>query len=347
MNGVPPNPAYTPMNQQDEESEEESEEEQDHHYCLSCIRCFVKFKTYIFVALFVVLGAVMVHIMCKYEGWTTLTSVYVTTQIVTTIGYGDLTPNSPFTRKFIGFYVFFISVFIADMLTAVGDSMLKTHRVSARRKIVELRARRKSGIKKNVGFLRYKLPSLLASLALFAVFVAFGTLFYAIGESCSCSYGTTKAANYPTCTKPTCNAETGGTKNYVQAFYMSIITLTTVGFGDFTPLSKTGRILGIFWMFFGVITTGNLITAICNTTSAFQTKQKSAAQVSSDLLQKIVKNPNKRSLSKSEFVVYLMVKQGYMSMDNLDSYIAVFDAADKNNDGTITASEISAKFDHN
>merc|ERR1719491_2262742 len=100
--------------------------------------------------------------------------------------------------------------------------------------------------------------------------------FYGGFERCSCSYGTTRANNYENCTEvangtarngavypyTNCQDDQGQTKTYLDAFYMSIITMTTVGFGDFYPASEFGRWLAIFWMFLGVLSTGNLVTAI-------------------------------------------------------------------------------------
>ena len=38
----------------------------------------------------------------------------------------------------------------------------------------------------------------------------------------------------------------------LDAFYFSVITLTTVGFGDFTPASTLGKIFTAFYIFVGV-----------------------------------------------------------------------------------------------
>jgi len=45
----------------------------------------------------VLLGTVMFHVL---EGWSILDSLYVTAQTVTTVGFGDLTPRTPYGRAF-------------------------------------------------------------------------------------------------------------------------------------------------------------------------------------------------------------------------------------------------------
>ena len=43
----------------------------------------------------------------------------------------------------------------------------------------------------------------------------------------------------------------GEDKTLFQASYMSVITLSTVGLGSFTPLTEAGMIFSSFWFLFG------------------------------------------------------------------------------------------------
>merc|ERR1719210_1115491 len=60
--------------------------------------------------------------------------------------------------------------------------------------------------------------------------IAFGTLFYGC---------------YP-----------GEDKSVFEGFYMSIITLMTIGFGAYTPITEVGQAVGSVWMVVGVVCTG-------------------------------------------------------------------------------------------
>ena len=40
--------------------------------------------------------------------------------------------------------------------------------------------------------------------------------------------------------------------------YMSVVTMTTVGFGDFSPQTQGGRIFSMFWIFVGVLAVGKV-----------------------------------------------------------------------------------------
>ncbi len=40
--------------------------------------------------------------------------------------------------------------------------------------------------------------------------------------------------------------------NYVDSLYFSVITLTTVGYGDFSPQTTGGKLFTIFYIFIGL-----------------------------------------------------------------------------------------------
>merc|ERR1719343_678881 len=75
--------------------------------------------------------------------------------------------------------------------------------------------------------------TLLKSAAAFSVMVFIGALFWHY---------------YP-----------GEEKTWLQAVYMCVITLSTVGFGAFTATTPGGMVFGAFWMLFGVAALAGVI----------------------------------------------------------------------------------------
>merc|ERR1719171_3379295 len=53
----------------------------------------------------------------------------------------------------------------------------------------------------------------------------------------------------------------GENKTWLEAVYMSLITLTTVGFGAVTPVTEGGMLFGAFLMFIGTSALVNVVTA--------------------------------------------------------------------------------------
>merc|ERR1719333_1772015 len=86
--------------------------------------------------------------------------------------------------------------------------------------------------------------NLSVTFILFMIFLGAGTIFYATFEACTCSYGATQVEGCVEGEK--CPATGGAVKTWIDSFYMAVITLTTVGFGDHSPKSVTGRVFGCF-----------------------------------------------------------------------------------------------------
>ena len=60
--------------------------------------------------------------------------------------------------------------------------------------------------------------------------------------------------------------------SYVDALYFSIITLTTVGYGDFSPQTVEGKLFTIFYIILGV---GMILTFINTVYHHFQKERES------------------------------------------------------------------------
>ena len=67
----------------------------------------------------------------------------------------------------------------------------------------------------------------------------------------------------------------------LDSFYFSVITLATVGYGDFTPQTAIGKIFTVFYIFLGVGTLLSFITITAKNSldqSRFQKKLSSKNQ---------------------------------------------------------------------
>merc|ERR1719171_2788526 len=85
------------------------------------------------------------------------------------------------------------------------------------------------------GKLKAAFEPVISSAIVFCGFVLLGTSFFTL---------------YP-----------GENKTAGQGIYMSLITLSTVGFGAFTPTTHGGMVFGAFWMLFGVASLASLVSS--------------------------------------------------------------------------------------
>jgi len=317
-----------------------------------CIRHSIAIKV-VLIPLFFIFGAIFLKLT---EGWHTVTSFYVCMQIITTIGYGDVVPGSSGTRIFMIFYVLCIVCFVAGVLNDVGGIIAEKETSLVTSALKDIASRQKiSKVHAKSPFYGYHLDNLVGAFIIFIVFALFGMFFYGGFERCSCSYGTTRANNYENCTEvangtalngavypyTNCQEDQGQTKTYLDAFYMSIITMTTVGFGDFYPASKFGRWLAILWMFLGVLSTGNLVTAIATSQNAYiQRAKKRNKDSQAKLVQLSAKHPERNTISRADFLEYMLYKQDLVSEQHIAQIDETYHSFVRDQSGRVSVDEV-------
>lgn len=256
---------------------------------------------------------------------TLVEAVYLFAQILTTVGYGDITPAHPGGQAVVACFVFVAIILIAELI-----SELSTIVMERAHKHVELaleQASQQLGANaassggeggsevKQDGVIGQKAPSpktLLFSTGCFIFFVLIGTCFFHL---------------YP-----------GEGKTWGQGLYMSIITLTTVGFGAFTAETEAGKVFGSFWMVLGVLSLGGVVTAFTEYMIFLREKEQSeqydsAAEVV--LHQECVDHHGR--VDQLGFLRYALMKYHIAPKDEVDGILKQFEALDRDHRGTVSA----------
>jgi len=286
------------------------------------------------------------------EGWSFLTSLYVIVQISTTIGYGDVTVDRDWMKLFMTFYVLASLFVLANFVQVMLTTIIHRHCHMMHNQLVKMEVIAYSNIenereaRKRLG----RFNEVFVSGVLFALAIIVGTVFYRTIESCTCSYGTSQEdfglescddRSYETC------ALTGGLEHtWITAFYMSVITVTTVGFGDYTPKSVAGRIFGILWMMLGVAATGLFITAVSQVIAKDPDVEiHTPDSIDENLFRSMDKDGN-GYLTKAEFTRYVLVRQNFLPMDVLREIDEKFDMMDLSRRGKVTFDQVQQAAKH-
>eukprot|EP00927_Polykrikos_kofoidii_P007027 TRINITY_DN12872_c0_g1_i1.p1 TRINITY_DN12872_c0_g1~~TRINITY_DN12872_c0_g1_i1.p1 ORF type:complete len:337 (+),score=39.88 TRINITY_DN12872_c0_g1_i1:104-1114(+) len=157
-------------------------------------------------------------------------AVYLFAQIITTVGYGDIIPATPRCQVFIAIFVLFSFLLIAAMISQLAgliEEIISKH-------FYETDLTPRAGItRQDAGEIAMR--PLINSIWVFLTIFLIGVVFY---------------TTFP-----------GENKTFAKAVYMALVTLTTVGFGAVTPVTRGGMVFGAFWMLFGVSASGSLISA--------------------------------------------------------------------------------------
>jgi len=251
----------------------------------------------------VVLGVAVLHFV---EGWTLVSALYVIAQVVTTIGYGDITVTSDGMRLFMSFYTLWCLVLVAYALNTAVQNIVSRQMEQLKVRMTDVEeGHTESEIEAKERW--EALYSVLCSGAIFLLHILLGTIVYGLIDR--------TPADCELEANGKCHENSGSkAPNLIEAFYMSIITLSTVGFGDYSPKSFYGRLFGLCWMCTGIASTASFINSlqqyIFNAKQDFREHETMGKEVFDQM------DVDKSGyLTKGEFRTFILVKHGIVSQE--------------------------------
>lgn len=248
---------------------------------------------------------------------TLVEAVYLFAQILTTVGYGDITPAHAGGQAIVAAFVFVTIILIAEMISELSLIILERAEKHVSYALEEASAR--LGVDSSRAGVQDKTSprSLLIAMLIFSIMVAIGTLFYHF---------------YP-----------GEGKTWAQGIYMSIITLTTVGFGAFTAETEAGKVFGAFWMVTGVVCLGYVVTCFAEYLLAI--KERDAQQnedeirkhdaAAEDVLHMEYVN-HQGKVDELGYLRYALLKFDICAKEDIESILRQFRALDRDRSGTVS-----------
>lgn len=248
---------------------------------------------------------------------TLVEAVYLFAQIITTVGYGDIIPAFLGGQIFVGCFVFCAIMLIATMVSEVS-AMIVTRTEERLAKAVEEASKHVRDHDGVAAIGQTKGPSLkpvVVSLLLFILLVLAGMAFYWL---------------YP-----------GEGKTPGQGLYMSIITLTTVGFGAFTAETEAGKVFGAFWMIIGVASLGGFVASFTEFMVSMKDRERDKKEHDAeDVLNEELKDHNGR-IDKMRYLQYALLKYNIASKQQVAAILKQYDALDEDNEGSISVSKLN------
>eukprot|EP00933_Yihiella_yeosuensis_P039097 TRINITY_DN3304_c0_g1_i4.p1 TRINITY_DN3304_c0_g1~~TRINITY_DN3304_c0_g1_i4.p1 ORF type:complete len:459 (-),score=142.29 TRINITY_DN3304_c0_g1_i4:317-1693(-) len=247
------------------------------------------------------------HFQGKIRPLTQVECIYLMSQVITTVGYGDITPAKPRGQVFIGLYVlgalFVISMLVSQLIAKIGRVAQDYEKKLMEQSSEGVQRSNSSAALDKLHFIAGKPPApdrrpLYKAMAIFAIvdviFVTFFTL-------------------WP-----------GEEKTLMQAFYMSVITLSTVGFGAFTPVTEGGMIFGAFIMLFGSAALLNVIGCFGELMVRQQKYEQFDVNTCEHALEHLEEKIQGTKVSELEFVKFALLSQALVSEEEIDKACAAF-----------------------
>eukprot|EP00440_Ansanella_granifera_P031338 gb/GFBE01034027.1/.p1 GENE.gb/GFBE01034027.1/~~gb/GFBE01034027.1/.p1 ORF type:complete len:357 (+),score=73.04 gb/GFBE01034027.1/:1-1071(+) len=255
-----------------------------------------------------------------------ITAIYWVAQVSTGVGYGDVTPraSSGGFKVFLGFFL------IAGTLLVSLGITTRLHHIMDRGKKETM-----------VTGIRASRHNALVSGGYLCMFLAIGTVYYGLIDTCTCTHAhgcSEMSWEHEVWSIPVdCDAH----RNLATAFYMSCVTLTTVGFGDETPKSLPGQMFAAFFMILGVAAMANFMMEVAHLFSILVLEETAEKGIGQELFNKIDVDGS-GALSKFEYVVYMLVEHGFVPAEDVELLLEQFGEFDRNNDGDVTMAEVEA-----
>eukprot|EP01119_Soliformovum_irregulare_P005004 TRINITY_DN162_c0_g1_i1.p1 TRINITY_DN162_c0_g1~~TRINITY_DN162_c0_g1_i1.p1 ORF type:complete len:308 (+),score=63.96 TRINITY_DN162_c0_g1_i1:953-1876(+) len=252
----------------------------------------------------------------QVEGWTAVDSFYFTIITLTTVGYGDLHPTKPWSKVFT---MFFIIMGISMAGYALG--MVGTWFLTRQQKREKLR---NPGVGYDVrppkSFISAAAKKLLLSALALIATLALGTLTIHYIDDL----------------------------NWLDAIYWTVVTCSTVGYGDIAPKSPGSRLFASFYILIGAAL---VLSSLGRFADVFvQIQQKKA-------IDKILKRKltsctlvdmdidGNGSVSEQEFVEYMLVKTGRISVEEIREIKEQFKTLDVDGSGELNEQDLISAFE--
>ncbi len=165
---------------------------------------------------------------------------------------------------------------------------------------------------------RKNISRLWYSLLYIALSVVTGTVFYALVEGPgSCPQVEESAMNE----SGSEIAKSCFEKSWVDAFYMSCITVTSVGYGDVKPSTDAGKAFGIVWILSGTVLVGKAIGNYLDFQTNIKQKELRTRILAKPLTLEEVEMADiddSKSLSEAEFVLYKLQAMGILLTSDVE-----------------------------
>jgi hypothetical protein len=147
---------------------------------------------------------------------------------------------------------------------------------------------------------------------------------------------------------------------FLDGLYLTVITLTTVGFGDISPLDDGTKVLSCLLMLFGIPIfaaafgmINHLIYPEANSATCLQKVQGKFSMEKFQSIQEFVdemreqgignyRDQGEGKISRFEYLAFILVENGTVEMRNIKNVMTNFDAIDVSKEGFISMSDVGA-----
>ncbi|XP_004244064.1 two-pore potassium channel 1 [Solanum lycopersicum] len=244
-----------------------------------------------------------------------LDSLYFCVVTMTTVGYGDLVPNSATTKLFACVFVFSGMTLVGLVLSKAADYLVE------KQETLLIKALHMGCIvgpgeileEIETNKIRYKCFMVAAFLI---TLIVIGTVVLA------------RVEKFDT----------------VDAFYCVCATITTLGYGDKSFSTKAGRIFAIFWILTGTLCLGRFFLYVAEWNTEKRQKEivkwvLSRRTTNVDLEEADLDDDG--VVGAAEFVIYKLKEMGKINQQDVTAVLKEFESLDVDQSGTLSTADLA------
>ncbi|KAK4355174.1 hypothetical protein RND71_024145 [Anisodus tanguticus] len=244
-----------------------------------------------------------------------LDSIYFCVVTMTTVGYGDMVPNSATTKLLACVYVFSGMALVGIVLSKAADYLVEKQETLLIKAMHMGRRVGPSEILEEIetNKVRYKCFMIAAFLI---VLIVVGTVVLARVERL----------------------------DTIDAFYCVCATITTLGYGDKSFSTKAGRIFAIFWILTSTLCLGRFFLYVAELNAEKRQKEivkwvLSRRTTNVDLEEADLDNDG--VVGAAEFVVYKLKEMGKINQLDVAAILKEFESLDIDQSGTLSNTDLT------
>ncbi|KAK6917864.1 Potassium channel domain [Dillenia turbinata] len=277
-------------------------------------------KVLIFLALYLGVGTLCFYLVRhQLKGTKTngiIDAIYFCVVTMTTVGYGDIVPNSILSKLLACVYVFTGMALVGMILGRAAEYFVEKQELLLV-KVIHMHEKNgsdevltKAETKKTV---KYKF---LTALILLLIIMIVGVIFLSFEEQF----------------------------NFFDAFYCVCSTITTLGYGDESFTTAVGRVFGVFWILSGTVCLAQFYYYLAE----LHTESRQSVLLNWVLTRKLTLKDleaadldNDKMLSPAEYVIFKLKEMGKISQEDVRTVLEGFRNLDVDHSGTLTAEDLS------
>ncbi|BAT80599.1 Two-pore potassium channel 1 [Vigna angularis] len=244
-----------------------------------------------------------------------LDALYFTIVTMTTVGYGDLVPDSHLTKLLACAFVFSGMALIGLTVSKAADYLVE------KQELLLVKAMHVHQKVDSTGILR-ELETNKTRYKLFVVFFLLLVLF----------------------TAGTIFLVTVEKLDVIDAFYCVCSTITTLGYGDKSFSTQAGRIFAVFWILTGTITLAQFFLYIAELNTEIRQKELVKWVLTrkvTNLDLEAADLDEDGTVGAAEFVIYKLKEMGKISQEDISLVMQEFEQLDVDDSGTLSPSDIT------